>query len=255
MNTLLLDLGNTALKWSTPQSIDTPFTFVHNSSGLISKNVVKQWEKEKYTIAYGSTVASEWIVHGIKQELKKLSIDCHWLQSENKYEGEFILENKYDYPHLLGADRWNAAIGAISLHPNEVLLVVHMGTASTVDAIVPSEKEYNYQFLGGRIAPGPAMMREGLARGTAHLPSAVGNYLDFPTNTIDAITTGIIDSQLGLVERALKIMLKQGLSPRILLAGGAASMVEPYISKEFEKVDVRHNLVLRGLAVRTQKTL
>ena len=45
-----------------------------------------------------------------------------------------------------------------------------------------------------------------------------------------------------------------GASPKILLAGGAAKVVAPYIKQEFDNVDIRHNLVLHGLAtmVRTQ---
>lgn len=253
MSILLLDLGNTALKWALLDNCEETNAYVHNSSGVLGDGVIEQWESLNIEAAYGTTVASEWISHGINQALHRKSVDCHWLQSTSEFNGDFRLRNGYAYPHMLGADRWHAAIGAVTLHPNEALLIIHMGTAATVDSVIP-QGDNEYLFLGGRIAPGPAMMLEGLSRGTAHLPRALGKYQDFPDNTVDAITTGIIDSQLGLVQRAYSQMKAICESPRILLAGGAARLIAPHLSKEFEKVDLRHNLVITGLATRA-KTL
>ncbi len=251
MSKILVDLGNSALKWSALDSPENTQTVIHESLGLLDEKVKKDWQALDISAAYGCTVGSDWLTHSTSSFFKTRGIPFHWFKAEKIFKSDFELENDYEHPSLLGADRWFAAVGAVSLHPNEALLVCHLGTASTVDSVIPVA-EGKYKFLGGRIAPGPAMMRTGLAGGTSHLPRAIGKFADFPTNTIDAITTGIIDTQLGLIDRAVKKMTEIDGNPRILLAGGAASQVAEFVLKEFDKVDVRHNLVLQGLSVKVK---
>ena len=247
MASILIDLGNSALKWSLLDDPENPFTYVHESSGILDEKIKDKWQELGVKNAYGCTVASDWIAHSTKNFLSSIGAQCTWFTAKKEFTGDFILKSNYDHPELLGADRWFAAIGSVALHKDEPLLVCHLGTASTIDSVIPTGIG-EYVFLGGRIAPGPAMMREGLARGTSHLPRAFGRRTDFPTNTIDAITTGIVDSQLGLIERAVRELEGIGATPKILLAGGASKVVAPYIQQEFDNVDIRHNLVLHGLA-------
>jgi type III pantothenate kinase len=107
-------------------------------------------------------------------------------------------------------------------------------------------------FAGGRIAPGVVLMRDSLVTGTASLPKADGDYSTMPTDTMTAIVTGIIDAQLGLIERGMKSMTQLGFDPVLVLAGGAASRFAPYLKREFPEMIQKHNLVLRGLALRAQ---
>ena len=137
---------------------------------------------------------------------------------------------------------------AIYFLPNRPLLVVHVGTATTVDCVFP--KGEAMVFAGGRIAPGVVLMRDSLVTGTATLPKADGEYEDFPTDTMTGIVTGIVDSQLGLIERGMRVMQQHGFEPTLVLAGGAVSRFAPYLQKEFPNSIIKHNLVLRGLALR-----
>ena len=43
-------------------------------------------------------------------------------------------------------------------------------------------------------------------------------------------------------------MEQKGAMPRVVLAGGAAQFIAPYLREEIPNLIVRHNLVLRGLA-------
>ena len=81
-------------------------------------------------------------------------------------------------------------------------------------------------------------------------PKADGEYEDFPTDTMTGIVTGIVDSQLGLIERGMRVMQQHGFEPTLVLAGGAVSRFAPYLQKEFPNSIIKHNLVLRGLALR-----
>ena len=71
----------------------------------------------------------------------------------------------YGTPGSLGADRIAAAVGAATVYPSRMLLVVDAGTAVTYDVVSPDG-----HFLGGNIAPGMNMRLEALHRFTARLP-------------------------------------------------------------------------------------
>lgn len=130
---------------------------------------------------------------------------------------------------------------------NQSLLVVHTGTATTVDSILKKD-DGTYDFLGGRIAPGPSLMKDCLTRGIPSLPDSAGQYKVFPGGTSEAIITGIVDAQVGLIVRAQHTMIQKGIQPKVILAGGAAKFIAPYLKEEISDLVVKHNLVLHGLA-------
>ena len=162
------------------------------------------------------------------------------------FRGNFELTNGYENCRQLGSDRWFAAIGAASLYPGQPLLVVHMGTATTVDSVV--SENGRLVFCGGRILPGPAMMYESLVKGTRCRPNGIGAVEPFPKNTDSAISTGILEAHLGVIEHARAAMQDKGSDVKIVFAGGAAPLLAPYIRARFPQAVLKHNLVLRGLA-------
>ena len=75
------------------------------------------------------------------------------------------LQNHYERPQEVGADRLVGAYEARRLHPGpESLIVVDFGTAVTFDCISGNA------YLGGLIFPGPRTAISALARETAQLP-------------------------------------------------------------------------------------
>lgn len=254
MTTLLIDLGNTALKWTTLDEPDNPHTIVHRGSTNFKEELYKLWLTLHPTRIIGCTVAAPVVAFSLTKFFNDHGINWNWVRPQEVFHGGFILKNDYSNPRQLGADRWYAAIGAVDTLSNEALLVVHTGTATTVDSIV-KDKEGVYAFKGGRIAPGPSLMQDCLANGIPSLPADLGKYAVFPACTSEAIATGIVDSQVGLILRAQHTMLKQGIVPRVVLAGGAAQFIAPYLREEIADLIVRHNLVLHGLAalVRTER--
>lgn len=146
------------------------------------------------------------------------------------------VSNGYDTPQQLGADRWAALIGARALHA-DACIVVLAGTATTIDAL-----DAQGRFRGGLILPGLALMRSALARNTADLPDARGQYRQLATNTDDAIVSGALHATLGAIER---VRSTQRQDVACLLSGGAAAELAPHMRRPFSVVD---NLVLEGLA-------
>lgn len=246
---LLIDIGNTALKWAWADQPGAPHTVVHADIADPLAALRAAWAGAAPTRVLGCCVAGEAIKAAVASALAPLEVE--WLAAQPAYEGSALrLVNAYRDPLALGSDRWHAALGAAHLHPGAALLVVHVGTATTVDSVLPGPDPATCVFAGGRIAPGPLLMRDSLVRGTARLPAARGVQRDFPDNTQDAISTGVLEAQAGLVDRAAAAMRAAGHEPRLVLAGGAAAEIAPLVLPGFAHAAVEHNLVLRGLALR-----
>ena len=95
------------------------------------------------------------------------------------------------------------------------------------------------------IVPGLDLMRNALARGTAQLKLAPGEFCYFPDNTADAIMSGAVNALAGTIERMYAYMGQTGQGvPQVLLSGGAAPVLQPRLNVRSELVD---NLVLDGL--------
>lgn len=250
---LLIDLGNTALKWATSDNPESPHTLVHGGSHHFSEKLLQALKDQSINHVYGCSVASRDLTLSVTRLLASQGVKVTWLKAQSRFDGQFSLVNSYKTAVQLGSDRWHAAIGAVSFLPGQALLVVHFGTASTVDCVFPQGNQM--VFAGGRIAPGMVLMRDSLVTGTATLPKADGDYADFPTDTMTGIVTGIIDSQLGLIERGMRVMQQHGFEPNLVLAGGAVSRFAPYLQKEFPNSIIKHNLVLRGLALRSESEI
>ena len=143
--------------------------------------------------------------------------------------------NFYDDPARLGVDRWCALIGARAI-THAPCVVVMAGTATTVDTL-----DGDGRFLGGLILPGLDLMRRSLARDTAALPLAAGQYSPHPRCTDDAIISGCIEAQIGAIERAC---VRLGSGALCLLSGGAAGAIGEHLTMPHRQVS---NLVLEGL--------
>ena len=161
-----------------------------------------------------------------------------WIKAKSNACG---VSNQYDIPSQLGSDRW-AALIATRATTSAPCLVVSIGTALTVDMLTK-----NGVFVGGLIAPGPQLMREALAHGTDAIQTPTGMLVSFPTNTADAVETGVRYALLGAIERAAATLeASQRDEVACILTGGAAHLIAPFLNRPFQLVD---NLVLEGLIV------
>ncbi len=117
------------------------------------------------------------------------------------------LKIKYANPREIGADRIAGAIGAVHAAASsggaKNLIVVDMGTATTVDVITK-----NNEYLGGAILPGAAMSVHALSEGTAQLPSVevVQPKNVCGSSTIEAIQSGVFYGQAGAVRELVSKM-------------------------------------------------
>lgn len=231
---LCIDSGNTRLKWG-----------LHNGSGWQAQGalaqtemaqlaeLIQQWPKpQKIMVA---NVAGETVAQAIVSAFSAWGIEPRFVRSEAQCAG---VTNGYAQPGQLGVDRWCALIGARRQTQGPVV-VVGSGTATTIDTL-----DENGHFLGGFILPGFDLMRAALAKNTANLPFANGDWQAYPHCTNDAIASGCLEAQSGAIERAFR-RIANHRHALCLLFGGGAPLLSPLLSIPCRNVPA---LTLDGLA-------
>jgi type III pantothenate kinase len=235
MNILLVDAGNTRVKWALADTAAAPGHWLAHGAALHAElaTLTDAWRTLDASCALVSNVAGADLRARITDLLAPFSI--HWFASRPALAG---ITNGYRNPAQLGCDRFAAAIGARAFEPGKKLVVATCGTATTIDAIGADGV-----FEGGMILPGLALMAGSLARNTAQLPQVQPGAALPPTfadNTMDAIVSGCINAQAGAIERAVAAHGAQDC----IVSGGAASHIVPALTISHT---VRDNLVLAGL--------
>ncbi|MFN7572245.1 MAG: type III pantothenate kinase [Betaproteobacteria bacterium] len=269
MSWLVIDAGNTAIKWVRSDAAGRHFAGsgvqATGAGGDVAAQLIAAWAQPVPTVAFGVCVADERIRAAIEAAVASVAaLPVQWFGSAAAFVGRgpaagVELFNGYRDPAQLGADRWHALIAACTQFRGEPLLVVGAGTATTVDSLVTEAGAV--RFIGGLIAPGYALMRASLAQGTARLPLAQGRPVRFADNTDDAIATGVHCAQLGLIEHQARKMAEElklrGLPPaRLVLTGGARQLLRGPLARSLRgdgtvrEVSAEDSLVLRGVALR-----
>jgi len=255
---LLLDAGNSALKWVL-MTLDGRVGPAHGSlrnrtPAELMPALLREWgERAAVPVqaAFGCGVAAPVLIRAVEQAvMKAFSLPVRWFESQPDFDHDGgSLRNGYRDPTQLGVDRWHALIAARAAHPDRALVVVTAGTATTVDAVTADGV-----FVGGAIAPGVRMMYDALARGTANLPFANGRMVAFPDNTDDAIASGVLGSQIGLIERFIRVFRSEQGDPLLVLSGGSAALLAPYVGAGtgLPAAVREENLVLRGVFLRAR---
>jgi len=134
------------------------------------------------------------------------------------------LKLKYANPKEIGADRIAAALGAVSRYPERNLIIIDMGTATTIDVVTKSR-----EYLGGAILPGLKISVGALASGTAKLPQVeiVRAEKICGASTIEAIQSGIYYGTIGSIKEFCARIgdeIFHGEKPFVVATGGFARL-------------------------------
>jgi type III pantothenate kinase len=249
---LVVDIGNSRLKWGMYASAD-PDAQVLAHGAVVLEDIDQLWDKAWHALPapngmLGCVVAGDAIKRRVEEQLWRWSLKPRWLVSAP--EGGGVI-NGYDHPHRLGADRWAALVGARrhAVRGGHAVpaLVIMVGTAVTIDAL-----DTQGRFLGGAIMPGFGLMLRALETGTAGLKVPMGEATDFPTNTSDALTSGGTDAISGAIERIYRrLARREGLDPLLLMSGGAAPKLAQ-LADELPLQQIDH-LIFEGLLTLAQE--
>lgn len=233
---ILIDIGNTRVKLGLVEANSAtrlPLTLACPHTDL---SPIATWLSQHLTHATGAigvNVASEALAAQVQALLHAHAIPTiHWQTGNTPYQA---LQNRYQHPELLGADRWVSAIGLQAHASTRAFLHVSVGTATTIDAILPYRGAH--EFKGGLILPGPQLMQHALNQNTARLEAEHGVIQDFPDHTAAAISSGIAAAQAGAVVRQWLITHQAaGHAPLLFCSGGGKALVEDELHQAFARM-------------------
>lgn len=230
---LLLDVGNTRLKWA-----------VEAGGQFIEQGAVAHAGKPADALSLLEVEEPEAIaivsVAGTVHELAMSKVCLARWQRQPRYaraQAEQLgLHNGYAEPQRLGADRWMAMLGAWSLAQG-ACVVADAGTALTVDVI-----DTDGRHLGGIIAAG-LHTSEKAVLGATRFPTRdtpLQNHAGLGLDTEACVRQGAMLSCLGALDRAAAALP----GARRFLAGGDAELLQPQLGAGWE---LRPQLVFEGL--------
>ena len=246
MSALLLDIGNSRIKWGVLDDGEIHRTGHIAHDQVEDKGLAAMTSRlpRRVDAAFASNVAGTSFATRLSGVIgMHCNVDVHFARSEKQACG---VTNSYRQPRRLGVDRWVAMIGAWG-EVEDVCLVVDAGTAVTIDAL-----DADGRHLGGQIIPGVGLMAGSLAASTSDIPNiqrrAAGQASGigiFANTTAGAVGQGALNAVVGAVERAARVMRDEAGEPAVILTGGDASRILKSLDDEAVH---RPHLVLQGLA-------
>jgi type III pantothenate kinase len=235
---LLLDVGNTAIKWRLANT--EGFMDVGGSVSDVS-SLCKAIEAENWGTAGLASVASDVADAELIAALTaSREATVYRATAQATCLG---LVSSYAEPQRMGVDRWLAMLAA-QAHNEGALCVIDAGTAVTVD-LVSAEGVHE----GGYILPGADLMRRALSSETDRIQVGA---LEAPTigpgnNTEACVTAGSWRAVMGAVQSTMA----EYPHHRALLTGGAAGTLQDLGLVATHSAD----LVMEGLRLWLSQTL
>ena len=245
MRTLLIDVGNTRIKWALQSGgrLGRAHAAVHAAwrSSDYRRRLLTGARLERMLV---SSVAGALVANRLSAAARSAGVAVEFVKVPRRGGGITV---GYLEPWRLGVDRFVGAVGAHALFSGVPLLVVGVGTALTIDLI-----DVRGRHRGGAIIPAPALMVDtlltrthGIGRRARGGPAGGGAL--FGRSTRAAIRQGALYAAAAAIDRAATEAGR--LVPRVplvVMTGGGAAGVRPLLASRHVGVP---DLVLRGLAV------
>ena len=254
--TLLVDCGNSYLKWSLLDAdiLGEQQSELHKDASVLEvfKNVTDSHAADCDSIVMVSVLGDVFLA-GAKKLSEDAGLQFYAVQSVKQLAG---IINAYHEPEKLGTDRLVAMLGAYQLVVASAkplaCIVIDSGTATTIDAV-----DETGQHLGGVIFPGLQLSMQSLSSNTEQLPLldvTEQNYdpHGLATDTSKAISSGCLLSLAGGIDGICNKMHKKlqenSFLPDIavtrIICGGGAKVLMPHLENNY---DYHDNLIMLGL--------
>ncbi|GAB4046881.1 type III pantothenate kinase [Spirosoma litoris] len=230
--TLVIDWGNTSLKvgWFVGSMLVETGRYASPDELVIA---LANRTSEHVLVSSTSRPADE-----IRTRLVGLQTDFWVLDSQTPIP----IRKAYDTPNTLGADRVAAAVGAMTLFPDQDCLILDLGTCLTADLI-----DRDAVFQGGLISPGLHMRFRAMHEQTARLP-LVDSAEEWPDltakNTRAAMQSGVMNGLAFELNGIIEVYRQERPDIRVILCGGDAPAFESRLKQPIFAVP---ELVLTGL--------
>jgi type III pantothenate kinase len=245
MTVLLIDVGNTRIKWARLEGADLgrahAAVHAHWGAGHYARRLFGPRLPGRILV---SSVAGPRVRAALTQAARAARVPIGFVAVPARGAG---IRVGYAEAWRLGVDRFCGMLAAHRLFPGLPVCVAGVGTALTVDLVARSGRHF-----GGAIIPGPALMVQSLLSGTSGIRRRArggrrSNRGPFGRSTRDAIEAGAHFAAAALIDRAVdEGIVLVGRPPLVVLTGGGADGVRPLLRSPAVGVP---DLVLRGLAV------
>ena len=273
MKTLLIDAGNSHLKWAMLSDDEISGDKALSEQISISHQYelpIEVFEKIVTANKDGHAIIMVSVLGGtFSRAAKKIALEQQMEFIEVTSEKELSnIKNGYKDPTKLGADRFVGIISAYHMHntstnDKHACIIIDSGTATTIDAV-----DKNGKHLGGVILPGLNLCSDSLLENT-ELLGLWGNEANkftpecFSTETTQAIASGCLLGHAGAIEHICNMMeqelikksrdanenkedKEEKVEVKRVICGGAAESLLPYME---DKYDLQQNLLMLGLKV------
>jgi len=246
MSVLLVDAGNTRIKWAYLDGgrLSRSRAVALNDVRLnaLGRRLFAPARRVKRVVAV--SVAGPRVRRALTQAARSAQVPIRFIRTPSRAVGVTV---GYTDPWRLGADRFVGLAGARSLFPRVPVCVAGIGTALTVDLLGATGRHF-----GGAIIPGPKLMVATLlseTHGIRRRAQGGGRRSagPFGRSTRAAIEEGARYACAAAIDRAVE----EGVAltrrrPLAVLTGGGAPEVVTLLKSPCVVVP---DLVLKGLAV------
>ncbi len=239
MSILLLDIGNSRLKWALVSALDAPLpapqALAHaGDPGAALAALAADWRLARPRAVYLADVTAA--VHGDAVDsaiAQGFGCEAQRAVSTAHCAG---LVSAYAEPARLGVDRWLAML-ALWCRYRAALVVASAGTALTLDVVDGAG-----QHQGGVIAPGLAAMIDATLGRTRFAVGAIDQPFNrgLGQDTESCVRQGALHAAAGLLDR-----LAGEADGHRVLCGGDAATLQPLLASPWQH---EPDLVLAGLA-------
>jgi type III pantothenate kinase len=234
MSVLLLDVGNSRLKWASAgtEGLGPVGAAQHGGNPAAAAAAI---DAAKPAAIWIANVTGAALGDKLAAVLKtRFGVAPGFAAVQAERAG---LRVAYEQPQRLGIDRWLALLAAWTETRGPVC-VVSAGTALTFDAV-----DAHGRHLGGVIAPGLLTMQQAVLGATRF--AAAGPDQDYTdglgADTEACVRQGALHGVAGLAQR---LAARHGQGARLLLTGGDAQRLQPHLDGGWQ---LRPNLVMEGL--------
>ena len=209
MNNLIIDIGNTSIKYAVFEDGRCVWHCSANKNSLTEFQEACSFDINYVALSSVSTTGDE--LHKALQDMPYPVLN---ISTKTKLPFKIA-----DYiPDTLGADRIAAVAGAHQQYPHQDVLVIDLGTCITYELLT---KEGIYAC--GNISPGLQMRLTSMHEHTTLLPEYTydGEWPDIlGTNTRNAMIGGVVWGIKGEMECYIRTFLTTKSNIKVILTGG-----------------------------------
>ncbi|MEE9343860.1 MAG: type III pantothenate kinase [Gammaproteobacteria bacterium] len=249
---LLLDIGNSRIKWALSNDDDWTVGEPLLREGKAFKDIARPaWKTldtpERVIV---STVSGADFEKSVRTWVKRRwKVDPEFLVAE---ESCCEVTNAYKTPTDLGADRWAALLAVHSLYSCPCC-VIDCGTALTIDVLA-----VDGSHQGGLIVPGLDLMVSSLTGAADQISletDSVEEISLMARDTASAVKGGALYTTVAALDRiCADILGVMGREMRVIMTGGDVQRVMPLLDLHTQP-ELIPDLVLRGLAVYSNQSI